>query len=225
MQTSQLAKRTGWAEPAKRLIFLTNPSSAYGAQTQLYQYILAGGRQAIYCGGRKPPVQLTSELNSMVQTAQEVQASVLVKDHLELVTSCKAQGFHISEHYLSPAQVRERLGEDAVIGLTVHQLEGLDQLVDAPIDYILAGPYAQAPSAGMRNAPIGLEGVEKICQRAQTLKLTVPIYAYGNVENIDVRALLAAGCFGVAISDGIALAANIQVATQKYLERIATNIR
>ncbi len=225
MQKSQHAQSAARQAPAERLIFLTNPGSAYSAQAQLYQYLLAGGRRAIYCGRRKPSSQLTKELQGMVQAAQEVQACVLVKEHLELVESCKAQGFHIAGHYQSPTQVRERLGTQAVVGLTIHSPQELDQLTQAPIDYILAGPFAPSPAAGMHSAPIGLEGIAAICQRAQALRLTIPIYAYGNVENIDVRALLAARCFGVAVSDGIALAANIQTATQKYLERIATNTR
>ena len=64
--------------------------------------------------------------------------------------------------------------------------------------YIGAGPVWATPSKPDAAAPIGLQGLEEICQ-----SVTVPVVAIGGVTAANVRDCLHAGAAGVAVIRGL----------------------
>ena len=79
-------------------------------------------------------------------------ALFIVNDDPDLARSCDADGVHVGQDDASVEAAREALGPDAIIGLSTHSEQQIDDANGRAIDYFSAGPatcgtFGVSPSA------------------------------------------------------------------------------
>src|SRR5690349_9924880 len=67
-------------------------------------------------------------------------ALFIVNDDPDLARSCDADGVHVGQDDIDPAEARAAVGPDAIVGLSTHSEEQIAASADQPVDHISVGP-------------------------------------------------------------------------------------
>lgn len=118
-------------------------------------------------------------------------ALFIVNDSPELAIACGADGVHVGQDDAAPADVRRLLGPDALIGLSTHSPEQVDEAVD--VDYFCVGPVHRTPTKP-EYEPVGLDLVRYAAAHA-----TAPFFAIGGIEPGNVSEVVGAGARRVVV--------------------------
>lgn len=111
-----------------------------------------------------------------------------------------AAEFEASLHLQSVAAVeaaRQRLGRDAVIGVSAHGLGDVEAAAGAGADYVTLSPIYLTSSKPGYGPALGVEAVR------EAAKARIPIVALGGVTRGVVRPCIDAGAAGVAVMGDI----------------------
>lgn len=96
------------------------------------------------------------------------------------------------------AAVRELLGPDRLIGLSIHTAREAASIDPAATDYAVAGPAFETPSKPGYGPEIGRSGLRDMASAAR-----VPVLAIGGINAVRVGEVVAAGCAGIAVMGGV----------------------
>jgi len=143
-------------------------------------------------------------------------ALFIVNDQPEVAIACAADGVHLGQDDLAPEEVRRLVGHDALIGLSTHSPEQVDDASE--VDYIAVGPVHGTPTKP-EYEPVGLSVVRYAAERA-----TVPFFAIGGIDADNVDDVLEAGATRVAVVRAIRDAADPGEAARALRARIDARI-
>ena len=142
----------------------------------------------------------------------------VINDHIDVALAVGADGVHVGQRDLSVDIARRLLGPDALIGLSVSNLdetEAADQL-DGIVDYLGAGPVYATPTKTDASTPIGIDGLASIVQRAR-----FPTVAIGGIQAHNAGDVLRAKPAGLAVVSAICKAPNPRDAAASLAATIA----
>jgi thiamine-phosphate pyrophosphorylase len=161
-------------------------------------------------GGEDPEALLRAALNGGVDIVQlrekELERSVIersasvfrrlcdtysalfiVNDDPDLARSCDADGVHVGQDDASVEAAREALGADAIVGISTHSEQQIDDANGRPVDYFSVGPIWETPTKPGRPS-VGLELVSHAAKVA-----TQPFFAIGGIDPGNAAEVAAAG--------------------------------
>jgi thiamine-phosphate pyrophosphorylase len=119
--------------------------------------------------------------------ADTYSALFIVNDDPHLAMELSADGVHVGQDDMDPADARSILGPDAIIGLSTHSQKQIEAAAGQPVDYISVGPIWETPTKEGRPAT-GLELV-----RAASQVAPVPWFAIGGIDTGNVGEVVSAG--------------------------------
>lgn len=143
---------------------------------------------------------------------------LIINDRVDVALACDADGVHIGQSDMPFHLVRELLGKDKIIGLSV---ESKVQVIAAnwlDTDYIAASPVFETNTKTNTQTVWGYEGIEWI-KSASKHKLV----AIGGMNHDTIGKTIAAGADGVAVISAI-ISNDPYIASQK-LKHIIEQIR
>lgn len=136
-------------------------------------------------------------------------AGLLVNDRVDVALAAGADGVHLAKKSLPPREARALLGEDRVLGLSVHGLGEAWEAVAEGVDYVTFGHvYPTSSKPGL--PPRGVLELAEIVE-----SVDVPVLAVGGIEAGNVREVLTTGCAGVAVISAIGAAENAASAARR----------
>lgn len=136
---------------------------------------------------------------------------LLINDHVEIALLAGADGVHIGQGDMSPAQARDMLGPEAILGLTAFTEDHIRSVDPAIVDYIGTGPVY--PTQTDKGKPV--LGVQRF---ADLVKLSpVPVVGIGGITSENAFPVLEAGAAGVAVMRAIGEAADVKAAVESFL--------
>ncbi len=127
----------------------------------------------------------------------------LVNDRVDVALAVGADGVHVGQDDMHPADVRALLGPAAIIGLSVTGEDEARLARGLPVDYLGAGPVfttATKPDAG---AAQGLTGLAAMIALAG-----VPVVAIGAITCENAASVMAQGAAGIAVVSAVCAAAD-----------------
>jgi thiamine-phosphate pyrophosphorylase len=120
-------------------------------------------------------------------------APFIVNDDPHLALELRADGVHVGQDDMPPAEARSMLGDHAIIGLSTHSKAQIEAANEAGVDYISVGPVWETPTkAGRPATGLGLLG--EAAEIAQ-----MPWFAIGGIEAQNVGGVLSAGAERVCV--------------------------
>jgi len=129
--------------------------------------------------------------------------------HEDVEAARHAHGVHLpAGAHVAP--VRERLGNNYLIGLSCHTLAEVMNARGA--DYVTLGPFAPTPSKRGYMPTFGPE----VLKEAATYG--VPVLALGGVDETNARELKRAGAAGLAMMGSVMRSENPEVFVRRMLE-------
>jgi thiamine-phosphate pyrophosphorylase len=114
-------------------------------------------------------------------------ALFIVNDDPWLARECGADGVHVGQDDVSPAEAREVLGPEALVGLSTHSEEQLANSAAAPVDYVSVGPIWETPTKEGRPG-VGLSLIEHAAAHSPH-----PFFAIGGIDPANAPEVVAAG--------------------------------
>ncbi|AQG98391.1 thiamine-phosphate diphosphorylase [Burkholderia sp. KK1] len=142
----------------------------------------------------------------------------VVNDHVDVALAAGADGVHIGQRDLPADIARRLLGPDALIGLSV---SNLDETAEADalagiVDYLGAGPVYATPTKTDASAPCGIDGLAAI--RAAT---RLPTVAIGGIQAHNAAEVMRARPAGLAVVSAICKAPDPREAAASLAATIA----
>jgi len=118
-----------------------------------------------------------------------------LNDRPDLVDACGADGVHVGQEDVSPADARAAVGDEVLVGLSTHSPEQLDHaLAGGVADQLSVGPVWETPTKAGR-AAAGLWYVEHAARVAGDR----PWFAIGGIDLGNVRAVTQAGASRIVV--------------------------
>jgi thiamine-phosphate pyrophosphorylase len=118
----------------------------------------------------------------------------ILNDRPDLVEVCGADGVHVGQDDMSPAEARAIVGPDRIVGRSTHAPEQADEAeADPDVDYMAVGPVWATPTKLGRPAA-GLDYVE---YAARTV--TKPWFAIGGIDATNLAAVTARGATRIVV--------------------------
>ena len=118
-----------------------------------------------------------------------------LNDRPDLVEACGADGVHVGQDDMPPAEARRVAGPDVLVGLSTHSPAKLDAAVaEGEADQLSVGPVWETPTKEGRPAA-GLDYVRHAARVAGSR----PWFAIGGIDLDNVREVIAAGASRVVV--------------------------
>jgi thiamine-phosphate pyrophosphorylase len=141
-------------------------------------------------------------------------ALFIVNDDPHLAVELRADGVHVGQEDIPPAEARKVVGPDAIIGLSTHSRQQIEAAAGEPVDYISVGPIWETPTKEGRPAT----GLELIRTAAEVSGK--PWFAIGGIDAANVGEVVAAGAERLCIVRAIRDAEDPRAATQTLFEAV-----
>jgi thiamine-phosphate pyrophosphorylase len=168
-----LAVFDGWLEAGIRLVQLRAKSMASGTLLEL----------ADACSAR----------------ARSAGATFIVNDRADIAVLSGANGVHVGQDDLAPADARRLVGAEAIVGLSTHNDEQVRRAVTEPVSYIAIGPVFATTSKSRPDPIVGLEGVRAAARVIAEAGADIPLVAIGGITRERAPAVFEAGATSVAV--------------------------
>lgn len=139
----------------------------------------------------------------------------IVNDDLELAVALDADGVHVGQEDEPARSIRQRLGDNKIIGVSAHSLNEAQQAITDGADYLGVGPVYPTSSKDDAQAVQGTIIIEDLRRHG----LSIPLVGIGGITYHNARPVIEAGADGISVISAIAAAEEISAAAQR-LRRI-----
>ena len=130
--------------------------------------------------------------------------SFFVNDNVDIAIQCKADGIHVGQEDMLITQVRQKVGNDMVIGVSVHSVEEALIAVENGADYLGVGAMFSTSTKTNINV-LPKQVLRDICTAVD-----VPVVAIGGIGKANISQLAGTGIDGVALVSAIFAADDIE---------------
>jgi len=172
-----------------------------------------------------PGGELLDTAAAIVELAHASGALAVVNDRADIARLAGADGVHVGQDDLAPAAVRSLVGAHAIVGLSTHTLEQVDQALrlavgpSIAITYVAIGPVFGTTTKASEYEAIGLAAVREAARRTRAGGL--PLVAIGGITLETAPAVLAAGASSVAIIGDLLSTGEPEGQVRAYMRTLA----
>ena len=126
-----------------------------------------------------------------------------INDNVALALRCHADGVHVGQDDMDVAAVRRLVGQEMMIGVSVHTVEEAHAAAEGGADYLGVGAMF-ATSTKTDASLVTKETLRAICDA-----VSIPVVAIGGINKTNLLELAGTGVDGVALVSAIFSAADI----------------
>lgn len=147
---------------------------------------------------------ILAEAREISALCKQYRVPFILNDNVALAAQCGADGVHLGQEDMDPAQARRILGPDAIIGVSAHNVAEAKAAVAAGADYLGCGAmFATTTKTNVTALP-------KETLRAICAAVGVPVVAIGGISKQNLLSLAHCGEAGVALVSAIFAAEDIE---------------
>ncbi len=146
---------------------------------------------------RAPAGEVLAAARAVVALAAG-RALVIVNDRADLAALAGADGVHVGEEDLPPAEARRVVGPDLLVGRSTRTLAEARAAVAAGADHVGFGPMYGTRTKEIAAAPRGLPALREVAS-----SLGAPVVAIGGITDATVGDVAGAGAAAAAIIEDL----------------------
>ena len=192
----------------KTMLLYAVTDRAWTGKQSLYEQVEAALKGGVTC------VQLREkELDDEAFLVEAVEIATLcekykvpffINDNVDIAIKCKADGIHVGQEDMIASQVRQKVGEDMMIGVSVHSVEEALEAVKNGADCLGVGAmFSTSTKTDVDVLP--KEILKDICEAVD-----VPVVAIGGLGKGNMLELSGTKVDGVALVSAIFAAKDIE---------------
>lgn len=152
-----------------------------------------------------------SQAQSLVAICHSHNALLIVNDDVELAAACHADGVHLGQDDVDLARARERLGTEAIIGVSCYNnLERARNAAQAGADYLAFGRFFPSQTKPESSAA-ALETLHSARR-----ELALPLVAIGGITPDNGGLLIDAGADMLAVIHGVFGQPDVEAAARRF---------
>ena len=203
------------------LYFLADESYGMKQLPALVDLILAGGAQIVQLRAPKAEPGLRNDLALQLRRiTKEHGAFFLINDHARLCQDVKADGVHLGQTDMPVPQARRLLGNNALIGLTIHTEEQARSAPYDDLDYVSLGSlFASATKPQIPR--LGVPGAARLTAAVRE-QSALPVFYIGGINIANMRKLRPLRPAGLVVFGGLAHASDPRNGAQEMTNELGT---
>ena len=128
----------------------------------------------------------------------------IINDNINVAIECGADGIHVGQHDMAALDVRNRIGEDMILGVSVQTVEQAVLAEKSGADYLGVGAVFST-STKLDADAVSHETLKAICAA-----VSIPVVAIGGISKHNLHKLRGTGIDGVALVSAIFAVADIE---------------
>ena len=143
----------------------------------------------------------------------------LINDNVEIALAMEADGVHVGQSDMAAGDVRKKLGDDKIIGVSAQTVEQALLAEKAGADYLGVGAVFPTSSKDDANE-VTYETLKAICSA-----VSIPVVAIGGITQENVHQLAGSGICGAAVISAIYAEPNIKKAAAELKKDVKETIK
>lgn len=147
--------------------------------------------------------QFLREAEEIFTLCKRYRVPFFINDNVALALRCHADGVHVGQDDMDVAEVRRLVGQEMMIGVSVHTVEEARTAAEGGADYLGVGAMF-ATSTKTDASLVTKETLRAICDA-----VSIPVVAIGGINKSNLLELAGTGVDGVALVSAIFSAADI----------------
>ena len=167
-------------------LVVTNPATGYAKCAEAA--VRAGVRFVQLRMKHATREEIVREAREMRRITSGTGTFFIVNDDPSIADEVGADGVHVGQGDMPPAEVRARFPSLRIVGLSTHNLEQAEASRREPIDYIGVGPVYSTPTKEIPDPVLGPELAGRMISAAN-----VPAVAIGGIDENTLPEVLEAG--------------------------------
>ena len=189
--------RTAFSLAGRPLYFVTDHNMTAGRpQLDIIEAALIGGVRLVqYRDKDLPDAGFEREAKAALTLCRKHGALLLINDRVDIAKLIGADGVHLGQDDMVPQAARDLLGPLAVIGLSTHDSQEVEEAESMPVDYINIGPMF--PTATKDHSKYGALGTERVLELSRLSRH--PFTTMGGIKKTHLRDLFTRGISTVAM--------------------------
>lgn len=204
-----------------RLYALIDPAVAGGRSLGEIARLIAGSATLVQLRDKHGSTrQLVEEARELTMVLAPLDIPLLINDRVDVALAAEADGVHIGQDDMSPADARLLLGRTAIIGLSIKTVEQAKVAPLELLDYVGVGGVYGTTSKDTTSPPIGLSGLGAIVQAIRARDPKFPICGIAGINQSNAADVIAQGADGVAVISALSLAADPTLAARDLLSEV-----
>ena len=120
-----------------------------------------------------------------------------INDNVEVAIKCNADGIHVGQEDMAAEEVRSRVGDDMMIGVSVHSVEEALEAVKNGADCLGVGAIFSTST----KTDVDVLPREVLCDICNAVD--IPVVAIGGISKENISQLAGTGVDGVALVSAI----------------------
>lgn len=140
--------------------------------------LIDGGAEMIQLREKwSSPRDFYADAERAVAIARVEGVKIIINDRVDIALALEADGVHLGQDDLPPAEARKLLGPRALIGYSTHSPEQAQLATTLPVDYIALGPVFRTQSKENPDAVVGVEALNAVTRIVRDM----PLVAIGGI--------------------------------------------
>lgn len=140
---------------------------------------------------------------------------LIINDRVDVALACQADGVHVGQTDLPISVVREMIGPDRIVGVSINTYEQIKETLQNEVDYLSLSPVFPTPTKADTTEPFGIQGLTKARQITDK-----PLITIGGINKSNLREIISTGMDGVAVVSAICSAPNPEAAARELADII-----
>ncbi len=138
------------------------------------------------------------------ELCHEYHVPFFINDNVNVAIQCGADGIHVGQEDMAARAVRSMVGEDMMIGVSVHTVEEAMEAVKNGADCLGVGAMFSTSTKSDASV-LPMKTLSDICHAVD-----IPVVAIGGLNRGNISKLVGTGVDGVALVSAIFAADNIE---------------
>ena len=185
----------------KAMLLYAVTDRAWVGKQSLYEQVesaLKGGATCIQL--REKELDDEAFLNEAIEISalcRQYGVPFFINDNVEIAIKCHADGIHVGQEDMGAAQVRQRVGNDMMIGVSAHSVEEALEAVRNGADCLGVGAMFSTST----KTDVSVLPKEILCDICAAVD--IPVVAIGGIGKSNISQLAGTGVDGVALVSAI----------------------
>ncbi len=191
--------------------------SKEGTISDVKQAVNAGCKIVQYREKEKNTREMIKDA-SRIKEICKGRAIFLVNDRIDVALAVDADGVHIGQGDMPFEITRRLLGEDKIIGITVHDVHEAKEAASLGADYIGLSPIFSTSTKKDAGKSCGTTMIEKVKK-----EVSVPIIAIGGINKENMDEVILAGADSVVAISAVVCSEDVKKEVEKLIRIIHNN--
>ncbi|MFD0915838.1 thiamine phosphate synthase [Pseudahrensia aquimaris] len=162
---------------------------------------------------------MLANARAIIEALNPFNVPLLINDRVDIALASGAQGVHVGQSDMPARDARRLLGPDAIIGLTIKEMQHVHEAPLEVLDYACMGGVFDTLSKDNPRA-IGIDGWQELAQPFRAKMPALPVGAIAGIDHSNAAEVIEAGADGVAVISALFMADDVRRATEELKEII-----